>query len=267
MKKIDDPVLIKEIIRLYTQEKFSMNKISKEFKISDSTVKRILVENNIEIKKRNHPYEVKKGLFSKIQTEEDAYWLGFMYADGNVKEKGNLISLDLAEKDRDMVEKFRIYCGINKELYKHVINRNDKQYISYSCNFSDAETKQNLIKLGCVPHKSLILKCPSEEQVPQELYHHFIRGYFDGDGFSRWSNEGRNFVLLGTEEFLIGTIKRMGWEGHCKVRQDGEHKDFRLESYTASNVYSLMKSIYKDATIYMPRKYNTYLIAKQELSK
>ena len=38
---------------------------------------------------------------------------------------------------------------------------------------------QSLIKLGCVPRKSLIITLPS---IPKNLMHHFIRGYFDGDG-------------------------------------------------------------------------------------
>lgn len=44
------------------------------------------------------------------------------------------------------------------------------------------KTVDDLKQLGCIERKSLILKFPTEEQVPFDLLHHFIRGYFDGDG-------------------------------------------------------------------------------------
>ena len=37
--------------------------------------------------------------FDTIDTEEKAYWLGFMYADGYISSKNNQIGLSLAVKD------------------------------------------------------------------------------------------------------------------------------------------------------------------------
>ena len=41
---------------------------------------------------------------------------------------------------------------------------------------------EDLIKLGCVPNKSLTVKFPTEEQVPKEFLSSFILGLIDGDG-------------------------------------------------------------------------------------
>lgn len=70
----------------------------------------------------------------------------------------------------------------------------------------------DLEKLGCVSNKSLILKFPTKEQVPENLTSHFLRGYFDGDGsvFLSENSNGRtdvkysriNVQLCGTFEFL-----------------------------------------------------------------
>lgn len=55
--------------------------------------------------------------------------------------------------------------NFNKQIYKIVIN--------------DDTLHNDLIKHGCIANKSLKLTFPV---LPEELIHHFIRGYFDGDG-------------------------------------------------------------------------------------
>lgn len=185
MKTEERNIYKQRIIDLYTKEQLSMNKIAQQLGISDSTVKKILVEENIEIRKKRVSYDVRENLFSTIKTEEDAYWLGLLYADGNVFTKGNSIELDLKEEDRYLVEQFREYCGVTKPLGKHAVRRNNKEYISYRCNFADEKCHRNLIEKGCLSAKSLILKCPTEEQVPDNLLLPFIRGYCDGDGYVR----------------------------------------------------------------------------------
>ena len=45
--------------------------------------------------------------FDKINTEEKAYWLGFLYADGSISSKEDKIELGLAEKDLHHIEKFK----------------------------------------------------------------------------------------------------------------------------------------------------------------
>ena len=55
--------------------------------------------------------------FEKIDTEEKAYWLGFLYADGSVGSKDDRIELGLAEKDFHHIEKFRDFIGINNKIF------------------------------------------------------------------------------------------------------------------------------------------------------
>ena len=46
--------------------------------------------------------------FNVIDTEEKAYWLGFLYADGCVHSAENKIELGLAEKDYKHIESLKI---------------------------------------------------------------------------------------------------------------------------------------------------------------
>ena len=136
--------------------------------------------------------------FEIIDTEEKAYWLGFLYADGSVSSTDNRIELGLAEKDLNHIEKFKEFIGIpNKISYR-------PQTKSYRYSFKSIPCKEDLIKHGCVPKKSLILKFPTEEQVPEHLIRHFIRGYFDGDGWFSNTSSCFQVGIIGTEDFIRG---------------------------------------------------------------
>ena len=138
--------------------------------------------------------------FEKIDTEEKAYWLGFLYADGSVGSKEDKIELGLAEKDLKHIEKFKTFMNINNKISYREKTK------SYRMSFRSAQCKQDLINKGCVPKKSLILNFPNENQVPKYLIRHFIRGYFDGDGC--FSRQLHNIIVsptvgfIGTKDFL-----------------------------------------------------------------
>ena len=130
--------------------------------------------------------------FEKIDSEEKAYWLGFLYADGYISFSENKIELSLAEKDVHHIEKFRDFLGINNRIcYRPSVK-------AYRLSFRSDKCKQDLINQGCTPRKSLTLKFPTSKQVPYELIRHFIRGYFDGDG---WFSNTKCCFQVG----LIGT--------------------------------------------------------------
>jgi hypothetical protein len=128
--------------------------------------------------------------FQKIDTEEKAYWLGFIYADGSVSDKGSL-SINLSTKDRWHLEKFKKHISAEHPVRdgSHIRKENKKmkmkagiQYYSAICIHS-GEMGEDLNKVGVFPRKSLSLDFPTNEQVPEELLNHFIRGYLDGDGY------------------------------------------------------------------------------------
>lgn len=97
--------------------------------------------------------------FKNIDTEEKAYWLGFLYADGSVSSKENKIELGLAKKDYHHIEKFKNFIGIdNKICYR-------KTTKSYRYSFRSQSCKEDLIEKGCVPKKSLILRYPTYDQL------------------------------------------------------------------------------------------------------
>jgi len=194
-------------------------------------------------------------IFETIDTEEKAYWLGFLYADGSVGSKEHKIELGLAEQDLKQIEKFRDFIGImNKISYRP----NTK---SYRYSFRSESCKEDLIKQGCMPKKSLILKFPTEDQVPKDLIRHFIRGYFDGDGWFTNTESCFQIGLIGTEDFIKGFLDNI--EIYNKenkifnVHRENGAKRYVFSAYV--DVLNFLNWIYKDATIYLDRKYEHYL--------
>lgn len=268
MKKEEREKFKQEAINKYVNENLSMNKIAKELGISDSTVKKFLQEERIEIKKNRLNYTVKENLFECIKTDEDAYWLGLLYADGNVATKGNGIELDLKKEDKYLVQRFNEYCQVSKPIKEHIVKKDKKEYISYRCSFANKTAHDNLIKLGCVSAKSLILKCPTQEQVPDKFLPAFIRGYCDGDGYVRWEEiRHKEIVLLGTEDFLTGIQQRMKWEKFSCIRPDGKSKNFRLEIWRMNDVYKILSLLYKDVDLCLKRKQAIFYKAQDYMER
>ena len=192
--------------------------------------------------------------FETIDNEEKAYWLGFLYADGSVGSNESKIELGLAEKDLHQIEKFRDFIGLsNKISYR----ANTK---SYRFSFRCGNMKQDLINKGCVPNKSLILKFPTYKQVPKNLMRHFIRGYFDGDGWFTNTSECFQVGLIGTEDFIKGFLNEID-----NINKENKifdvHRENGAKRYIISGLqdcYNFLSYIYDNSIIYLDRKYNHY---------
>lgn len=135
-----------------------------------------------------------------------AYWLGFLFADGNVYKSSrkyktkHQITLSLKCADHDHVLKFK--DALNSTYAVGVM----KSAIGGGCHSRHVIYNDNLgldlINLGCVPRKSLILEWPND--LPHNYASHFTRGYFDGDGGIYYNLSSRNLVvqILGSHHFI-----------------------------------------------------------------
>lgn len=203
MKKLTSDIE-NEIKRLYIEEKMTVQDIGKRVYLCDKTVSGYLKKEGIKIGR--HTYRFYDDYFEIIDSEDKAYHLGLMYADGNVNSKRGVVSIKLSEKDEQTLIEFSKRIGSKKPLYVRkagiIAGTSYVGKKQYKMELVSDKLKEDLIKLGCVPNKSLILKFPTEEQVPREYMSHFIRGYFDGDGCI-YNSRGRVMInVVGTEEFL-----------------------------------------------------------------
>ena len=210
--------------------------------------------------KQPNKKNVNENYFEIIDTEHKAYWLGFFYADGHVETARHTIELSLKEEDYNHLEKFK-----NDLESDHIISKrskviDDNIYYSYRISISREKLKNDLINKGCVPNKTKILTYPDTNQVPFELQRHFIRGYIDGDGCVSCINNSKIFSvdIVGTIDFLNGI------NNYFKLAQgeniyDFKHTDIKHFSKAGRFAFDMMTHLYKDATIYLDRKYQRYL--------
>lgn len=220
------------------------------------------------MKKRGLNYKSGKGrkrffnveYFENIDTEEKAYWLGFLYADGSVNTsdktctKPNRLTINISSKDRVILEKFIKSIDGNLEIEDYIPNGQtySQNPMSRLC-VNSIEFCSYLIKHGCTPNKTFTLKMP---QLSNNLIPHFIRGFFDGDGYFE---SGKHFSLTKTESILndinnvIAAILNIE---HGKIHHY-KNKDSRicdLKFFKQDSVKKIYHWLYDDATIYLERK-------------
>ena len=153
--------------------------------------------------------KINENFFKKINTQETAYILGLLYADGWI-ENNHTFGIELLEHDKDILERIKSAMHSEQKLYPRIQKINNK--LKYVFRVHRSCMVQDLICLGCTERKSLTLKFPNKNIVPDELMSHFIRGYFDGDGCVSYKKKYRKTInatiyipivsIVGTEAFL-----------------------------------------------------------------
>jgi len=218
----------------------------------------LYIRDKIEVINYQNLISYNQDVFSKIDTEEKAYWLGFFYADGYVSKNSNHIEISLQLSDINHLKKFNKFLNRTSKIHT---NQN-RCRISMNCK----KLHEDLISKGCIPNKSLILKFPKKDVVSNYLVKHFIRGYFDGDG-SIMHRTNKKYIspyisIIGTLEFIKDLRIRADWK-ILKIYKDKRHKNNTyFISYIGKYVYNMLDFLYEDASIYLDRKYKKYLELK-----
>lgn len=251
---------VEVFIALY-QDGLSFATIGKQFGVDPTTVHWWLEKRNIKRRAwqpRTHSFNEK--FFDVVDTEAKAYWLGFLYADGYNYEKRGTVKISLQCRDESFLTRLKDQLGYKGEIKRHsTISKDKTRVLEYSTLYLHSKhMSRACVVAGFYQNKSLTLQFPTSDQVPDHLLHHFVRGYFDGDGcisFSRQNPRGSTFEITSSPHFIKSLSSRfigMGFTPYIKLHTNGITKTVRLCRFKER--VKLIHWLYRDATVFLGRK-------------
>ena len=209
---------------------------------------------------KSFKYHYDRTKFQKIETEEDAYWLGFITADGSIIEN-RWVSISLAEKDIEHLKKFCKYIGLSETETNEIIGHQfggayTKDNPIVTVKICSKEIINNLLDKGVFPRKSG-KEIPYYDLKPN-LQKHYIRGLFDGDGYLRTTEYG--WGIVGSYE-ICQYVKNYIHENIVDMSNINIHEHgtiYKLAGSGSIKTSKIAKHFYENSSIYLDRKYTLY---------
>ena len=197
--------------------------------------------------------------FKIIDSAEKAYWLGFLSGDAYATPKSMTIGLSIV--DVDHLQKLRLALNCNNNLdyvVYHDLFKTEARF--YRLQINDAKFAKYFLQYK---DDKPILRIP---RIKSEYIRHFIRGILDADGcisVSDCISKSDKKIQLNFSGYkpLLEDIQQEisnSCNVYTKICKQGSI--FQLH-YAKSASLKILEWLYKNATIYLTRKYNEYLKA------
>lgn len=240
----------------------SFAKIGKLHGVSQGTVHRHLALSGIRLRE---PFELahrcvlkkhtlNENAFDCIDTQECAYWLGFLLADGYVSQKHRKLSINLQRRDAGHLYKLKSFLGAT-----HGVNFHKQTY--YEGSIANFTVTSGALTAKLRSH-GMIAGNKTIADVPQALVRHYLRGAVDGDGTVRTqlTKRKRGGVKYESVVELVGTLETMElFRGYCisivNTKASIEKRIgmycYRLKGPMALDV---IESLYRNSSVSLTRK-------------
>ena len=245
-----------EIGKLY-QHGFSAKAIMRSYGYEHhASIVAAIKRQGIEIRSNhdaNRLYSVNQNFFDVIDTEEKAYFLGLIYADGCVHKRS--LSIALKRSDKHMIEQFKQAIESEHPIKDNLVGagKTDKKYKQSNIFITHKHLAKRLKELGIVARRGKIEKCVS--QIPDHLIHHWARGLVDGDG--SW-HAAPGMSVCGEKsllEFVRSTFaENIGTNPELKIHKHKSAKIWYLVYGGRQQGLKIAEWLYNDATMWLPRK-------------
>ena len=265
------------MVELYNQG-YSAAAICKQIPYAPHTILDKLRKRGVEIRSRaGYKKPFNENYFENIDTEKKAYFLGFLMADGCVYERKKsqpCMSFQLKSSDKYILE----------ELKKELDTDNTIDYYApkdhSSLRICSTKIVNDLFKYGIVYRKTGYEKFP-KDLIPENLINHFVRGFFDGDGWvtltkSHGKEKKRISIGFTSNEKMLISLRDYFKEKlngdfnvnpHIYNNEQKGYKGFGLITFSKkSDVKILRDWMYQNATIFLTRKYDVFTSASSLIS-
>lgn len=236
--------IISKVKRLYEKGIYT-TEIDRMLGFRKGNAQYILNNDGVELRHRGPKSKIgREDYFDDINSQDKAYFLGLIVADGNVSIVNNqyCLKFHISIKDKEIIDKFldTINCS-NKASIK---NNGSSYYVS----LTSVHMCKRLIELGVIPNKTGREYIPLD--IPKGLISHFIRGVFDGDGITDISKKRSGFV--GSVNIINSIMKCL--DENLTIFQAG--KSNKVVYFLGGKKFSkkLYNYLYQDAEIWLERK-------------
>lgn len=268
-RKLITKEIREEILRRNREESLTIKELCKEYGFYYTSFFNYLKRNNIKTDVITNKSKINHLYFSNIDTEEKAYFLGLLFADGYIeapnKNSNGRVSLKLAEPDIYMVEKFRNkICPENTIQYKQSFTdkRNWKCKTSAEVSFTSKIINKDLNNLGMLYGKNRLGR--AFPNLKFRLMPAFIRGIFEGDGcLSIRESKNTKVLNLGIyfpdKSFLHSLNSYLSCLDIKGIIQKTK-TCYYLSYIKDKNIMKerFLSYIYSSSNIHLVRKYNNY---------
>lgn len=221
---------------------------------------------------KKHDYD--ESVFDVIDTEEKAYWAGFIMGDGQIEEfkrpraDGSTylnyrLNINLKYSDIDHLQKFLDFLKCTTKKIKKVNVKMPSGNIAEvgHIRISSRPLSLALIDKGIIPRKSL--NEPEPSGIPNHLIRHFIRGLLDADGMISDAEKTTPSATICDGKVLMKWVQKQ--YPYLSLKKDNQCDGLYILRTKKENVLNFLNSLYENSTIYLERKYQRYLIVKLKI--
>lgn len=257
------------------ENRLSFNQLQKKYHVSAQRITKIFAKYGLVVQKNIHKgkYSFDRNFFFQ-ENAHLAYFLGWVSSDGYIQTNSNVIGIEIKQSDRKVLEDIREAMKYTRPIIDFERKERGNGVFSKFI-LENKEIKELLInKYNIIPRKSSKDFCFNFSNLNKEFWKDYIRGYFDGDGCIKITGVSLTFqidctslkMLLAIEKALkeidnsiyLSITRRDPQERNTKDNINSKLPLFRLYGY-GGNAKKVFDIIYKDADIYLQRKYDRYL--------
>ncbi len=202
-------------------------------------------------------------------TDEDCYIIGYIMADGHLREDNNSILITLADVDSDILKRMSIYV-MSKNTVKFIPKRIPTEQNKSSFAIYNKCLYNRLVDIGIEPGR----KTGKERFInfdDDSKTNAFIRGYFDGDGcirvykrkYKETEYDKVKISFTCANKKLLEDLKIYLMAHGIKIPPNAIYSKegcYSLDFSSINSVYKFGKLIYKNSSMHLERKYNKFKI-------
>lgn len=224
--------------------------LAREFGVDRSSVYELLKRKGVQMHDRSYVFRkasghlIDKTAFESI-TDDSAYWIGFLLADGAIV--NTTVALCLQDRDSFHLEKFRQFVGGTQSIIK-VESTKSRRYA-----FQSQKIVDDLRLWGVTPRKS----ATSAVHSNLAMNRHFWRGVVDGDGmlgvYKNHAKTTARLELCGSQS-VISSFCYFAAQGVEIILNPGMQRNISRVQVGGRPAASLVNALYENASTALDRK-------------